>query len=52
MLSCSPSNDIRRKMKKVLLALLVVYGLVSVGLVQTVHATESQKVITFDSKIK
>ena len=39
-------------MKKVLLALLIAYGLVSIGLVQTVNATELSKVTTVNSKIK
>jgi hypothetical protein len=38
-------------MKKVVLALLIAYGLVSVGLVQTIHATELSKDTTIDSKI-
>ena len=38
-------------MKKVVLALLIAYGLVSVGLVQTIHATELPKSKTVDLKI-
>jgi hypothetical protein len=38
-------------MKKVVLALLVAYGLVSIGLVQTIHATEPSTVTVVDSKI-
>ena len=52
MLPCSPSNDIRRKMKKVILAVLVVYGLVSIGLTETVHASEvkaSKSLVIIDS---
>lgn len=38
-------------MKKVVLAVLVVYGLVSAGLVQTVHAAEPQTIAIIDSAI-
>lgn len=38
-------------MKKVILAVLVVYGLISVGLVQTVQAAENQTIAIIDSAI-
>jgi hypothetical protein len=37
-------------MKKVMLVLLLSYGLVSIGLVQTIHATESTTITDVDLK--
>jgi hypothetical protein len=48
MLSCSPSNDLRRKMKKIAVGLIAVFGLV---LLQPAQAEEKKSIVIIDTAV-